>query len=1077
MNSPAGGGRLVAEVWPSRAAVQAELSRRAREQGGLLLCPPLFTFDTLLPAILAQAPLPRGRQPLKPLAGPLLVQRILRRDQGRQGLYAGLAAGRRLPERLWRLLVEVKAAGLSRPDLDEPARRDRPRLAALARLLAEYQDELEARGLADQADQIAALEDMLAAGGRPPLMASWAALHAKQVLWLRSLDLRLVRALAKVLPVRVEFSLAPAWGGQASLQRLLDATARALERDAPPNLTVVWHDLQVEGGPLAGLAASYLDPGRDYEGQGADQVELVRAAGRYGLVEELVRRALELVEQGVPPQDMALVFPSLEVYGPMAADAAGRVGLPLSHGDAMPLAHTPLGQALLDLLELPLVAYERQALAAVWSSPYLAGPLARLCLGPEAEPPQRVDWLLRKAGYLDSRYTPCAAWLDRAADREQGRSPRLARELRALARACGKLQAKLSIISQPADLKAYCEAVLKLVQGLDPAGRLRPRPRPPASACLPGEAVLARDLAALAALRRALGELARAADQAGADQPLAPGRLLALVREVLARATLRAGGAGGAGGLAQGVQVLRLGDTLGLRPRVVLVGGLNQGEFPLRPQGQNLLSSEERKLLGSLAQRPVWRTDDEEYEGQVLRLVWLLANCTERAVLGAVAADPSGREQPPSFIYEDLARRLGREIPPARGGVFGELPPLAQALEPVALWSRLAAGLLRPGGDQDQAALAQAVLWHLARQPEQAARWQDLAARAEVEQRRARLDLVSPAERAQQADAFDGRLARPQALALLREVLASPRRREMSPSALESLAACPLAWFFRYLLNLAVLEEPGWVLEPKSEGDWVHSALARFFDPDQFDPAWEAGAQRERLARCLDQAQADLAARLAAPPAVWQARRRVIQAALEVVVAREMELMRERGLRPMAVEREFGPDDGGLEVVVDEGPPLRLTGRLDRLDVGAGLVMVTDYKHSANQAKLREAVKPELVGVSQFQLPVYLALARQAAGQGGARLLGRLVPTLVADRDASELLYGPDDPFFSTDGPTRERLAAKGEPNLYNAIAGLWQRLAEGRVVAQPEQKTCANCDYALICRAQTGPLAQEGAE
>lgn len=1057
--------RRIAEIWPSKAALQEELSRRAREQaggsaGGLLLCPPFYTFDKLLPEILAQAPLPGGARPLMPLAGSMLVQSLLRANG--QDVYAGLAAGRRLPERLWRLLVEVKAAGLRSHDLDAVAKGERSRLKALAKLLAAYQEALAQKGLADQADQLAALEAMLQHGGKPVMLTGWQQVICRGVLWLRSLDIRLLRALAGVLPVRVEFALTLEKRGQKALQRLVKATAGALE--APPHpkyLDIAWHDLRQEGGPLKDLIAAHLDPSLGYEGQGADQVELITAAGRYGLVEALALRALDLVKGGMPPHEIALVFPDLDVYGPMVADVARRLGLPINFSNGMPLARAPLVQAILALLELPLVHYERRALADVWSSPYLRKPLARLCLE-EGEPlPDDVGWLLKRAGYLDSRDVPAELWLKSAAKREEANkdgSKSRAMQYRVLAKACGRLKVILEINLQDNNINKYCKSIIGLLRQLDPA---TPKPSPmlePGGSCSPPEAVQVRDLTAKNSFLQAIEEISQAADQAGADENLTPGRLLALVRDVLNQTKVSSGS-----GAALGVSVHQLADTMGITPRAVLVGGLNQGEFPVRPQGQNLLSSADRLSLGKKAKRPVWRTDDEEYEGQVLRLAWLLANCPDKAVLGAAGADLSGREQAPSFMLEDLARHLGRDLSASSGGVFGELPPLANAMEASALWGRLSAGLLRPA--QPDAPLAQAVLWHLAKNQDQARRWQNLANRGHEEEERNKLNALSLDFRASQGDAFSGRMTSPQATALLKKLLSQPEYRQLSPSALETYAGCPLAWFFGYLLKLRVLSEPGWSLEAKSEGDWVHRALALFFDPDKFNPAWNAADREERLVSCLEQAKIDLSAGLAAPPPVWEARQEVLRKALKQVVAREMEQM--AGAAPWAVEREIGSKAEGLRIAVDDGPLLSLKGRLDRLDQGPESAVVSDYKHTNNEAGLREATNKELAGVTQFQLPVYMAAAQEMMGAGGLALTGRLVPTLLAASKPRRLAYGPDDDFFAADASTREQLDANDEPNLFNAIAELWRRLSSGIFVALPDQKACQYCDYRLSCRAQ----------
>jgi RecB family exonuclease len=878
------------------------------------------------------------------------------------------------------------------------------------------------------------------------------------VLWLRTLDVRLLRALSNhIKEVKVEFAITPGWSGLSSLLRLVDATEKALLASPKPDLKIDWQDLRSSGGPLKDLMASHLDPSVSYDGQAADRVELVTAAGRYGLAEEMVIRAHDAVKEGAPPHEVALVFPDLDVYGPMVADAARRLGLPLNFSGGMPLGRAPLVHAILGLLELPLVHYERRALANVWASPYLREQLERACLGAGEALPKDVGHLLKHSGYLDSRDVPLDDWLERTATREEGREDpnlRLVGDYRTLAKACKVLKEKLLINLQYINIKNYCETIIGLVEELGLGVSQSKTLGGLTGSCTPFEAIKARDLSALNGFLGAVRDIAAAADQAGADENLTPGRLLALLREVLNQRQISQGS-----GTALGVSVHRLADTMGVRPRVVLLGGLNQGEFPIRPQGQNLLSSDQRIRLGRKARRPVWRADEEEYEGQLLQLAWLLANCSERAVLGAAGSNLSGRQQAPSFVLQDLARLLRRELPQPSGGVFGELPQMDDVLETTSLWGRLTASLLRPNQlDKD---LAQATLWHLSQKPEQKQCWQELAARSYTEEKRNDLNMISLELRAGQADAFNGCLSAEQAHSLLKEVLSDPKFRELSPSALETYAACPLAWYFSYLLKLRVLSEPGWALEARSEGDWVHRALAEFFKPEEFDPNWDSAAQAERLERCLDQAKLELSAGLASPPAVWEARYEVLRNALKQVVAREMAAM--DGVLPWKVEEEIGE---GFLIPVDEGPPLSLKGRLDRLDHGPQQAVITDYKHTSNEAGLRDGVDKEQAGVSQFQLPVYLAAAMEMTGGDDKELTGRLVPTLLASRRAYEMTFVAGDSFFAKDPIIRGQMAEQGKPNLFNAIAELWRRLASGNFVALPDQKTCEYCDFRLACRA-----------
>jgi RecB family exonuclease len=1063
--------RRIAEIWPSRAALDQELSRRAKEQGagqgGLLLCPPFYTFDTLLPQILAQVPLPPGIRPLKPLAGPILVHSLLRQKD--QHAFAGMAAGRRLPEGLWRLLVEVKAAGLDSAGIAALGNGENARLSSLAGLLAEYEDSLKEKGLADQTDQLSALEAMLLGGERPVMLQAWDKLICRGVLWLRTLDIRLIRALARVMETRVEFAMWPGMSGQPALQRLMENTAKALEaKPHPEMLSLVWQELRAGTGPLNDLITAYLDPSHPYEGQGEENIEIVMAAGRYGLAESLVNRARELIQGGVPPQEVALVFPDLSVYGPMVADVARRLRLPLNMSNGLLLGKTPLGQTLLRLLELPLLDYERENLADVLASPYLREPLERLCLEPGEKLPQDAGWLLKRAGYIDSKDWDGVQWLERAAAREEskeGGKSRLVGHYRILSRLLNKLKAILAIFSQQCNIIDYCEEIIGLVNDLDPAIAAPGDVAGMEGVCLATEAVQVRDLASKTRFLGTVQDILAAAAQADAREKLTPGRLLAILREALNQVKLPQGH-----GAAEGVTVHRLADTLGLKARAVLVGGLNQGEFPQRPQGLNLLSSHYRLILGKAAKRPVWRTDDEEYQGQVLGLAWLLANCSQKAVIGAAGADVSGRKQAPAIVMEDLARLLGQELQSVNGGILGEIPPLTLVREPAALAMRLAADVLRH--HPNDTSLAQACLWHLNQIPQHRQKWRGVALRAKEMQNRLRLNTVPAEQRAHMADEFNGIFKTPQALAQVKNILGDKRFREISPSYLEMYAQCPMAWFVKYLLGIKIVSEPGWTLEARSEGEWVHRILALFFDPAEFDTALDSAALDERLSRCMKQAKDELASELPALPVIWEARQDALRTALRQVITREIAEMADA--RPIAIEQEIAIEGKGLEIPVDDGPPLIIKGRLDRMDEGAKGLVVSDYKHTSDDAAIKDPANQELAGVSQFQLPVYLAFARQARGREGITLSGRIVPTLLPGAKTRKMDFAYDDEFLTTDAKVRDRIARDGKINLYNAIAKIWLSLASGGFAALPSDKACQYCDINQACYAQSTNAAAD---
>ena len=844
------------------------------------------------------------------------------------------------------------------------------------------------------------------------------------------------------------------WGQTKKVFRLLEATAKALE-DHGGNLEVEWGDLEQEGGPLAPLALSACDGRAEAPVLYGSALELVRAAGRYAEVEALVGRARDLVDQGTPPHEIILVFPELSLYGQMASDVAARLGLPISFRRSEPLSGTPLVQAVLELLSLPQMGYPRVELARIWDSPYLGASLSSHLQTPR---PKDAARCLAQAYYVDAQETPVREWLNKAADKSEGSK---AQAWRDLASTCGALTAWLAPLDQPQGLAEYCGRVERLIEALRPTPALGAD----AGASRWAALALARDLGAWDGLTRAVRGLGRAAEQVGADMPLSPGRLLALLGQALEQQD-----AGSGMGARGGVRVLRLEDAQGLGPAYVLAGGLNQEEFPARPADLRLLDSAERVALGRKAGLPVWRTEEEEYGGQVLRLLLLLASARQGAVLSCCAAHLDGSPRNPSLLLERMARRLGREeeLKAPAGSVFGDVPPVSQCRDVRSLWSAIARDLLRPRYDAaPRESAAQAALHVLTQNPAVADAWRSLASRARVEEHRLRLEALPPEARLAQGGPFDGLLLKGPAREFLASLLAEPSRRKLSPSALEDYVKCPMQWFLARVLGLSELRELGWDLEPSEEGTWVHETLARFFAPGEFDPTWDEVAQGDRLARCLAQAME----KLPGHGLVRQSRQGVLAHTLATVVAREMAAM--GGLRPSKVEAEFGgKDDPGLTVELEQGAPLFLQGRLDRLDQGPGALRVVDYKHTSDVGNVKGPLKKDELGVSAFQMPVYLAAAREFWGGADDALSARVAPTRKMEQTPEQRDFAPGDQLLSADPAIRRELAMSDAPNLFNSIVELWSRLEGGRFAPMPSKTACKYCPMGGVCRARVNAAA-----
>ena len=258
-------------------------------------------------------------------------------------------------------------------------------------------------------------------------------------------------------------------------------------------------------------------------------------------------------------------------------------------------------------------------------------------------------------------------------------------------------------------------------------------------------------------------------------------------------------------------------------------------------------------------------------------------------------------------------------------------------------------------------------------------------------------------------------------------------------------------------------------MEPSLEGRWVHLTLKKFFDPDDFNQSLPASRIRSRLERSLNEAEGELRDQGAAGhPNAWAARRGPLLAALGRVVGREMAEM--GAWRPEAVESRVD-----LPLVQEGEPELHIHGILDRLDQAPNALRVTDYKHVANQQTVTQAVRPDYLGVSAFQVPIYLAAALEGQGPGVSSLTGRLVNTRRPGENPASVDIDPNGDLLARDPARRAQLAATLTPNLFNAVWDAYHRMRAGDFVALPQVDTCRYCSLGLVCRAR--PAVETGGE
>jgi ATP-dependent helicase/nuclease subunit B len=211
----------------------------------------------------------------------------------------------------------------------------------------------------------------------------------------------------------------------------------------------------------------------------------------------------------------------------------------------------------------------------------------------------------------------------------------------------------------------------------------------------------------------------------------------------------------------------------------------------------------------------------------------------------------------------------------------------------------------------------------------------------------------------------------------------------ISPSRLESWAACPHAYFMKYLLNVRPIDEPGAEISitAMDRGTAHHAALDMFHSavidgglPQPTEIGW-GEVHRTALANFFDEVCARTERRgRAGRPAFWADERARMLADLLEWLNHDSRIVATRGSTVIASEKRFGDDDK-ISIALPSNRRILLTGSIDRVDrTHDGSLVVTDHK-TGTKRKFRDLSNenPTSDG-TLFQLPSYAAAARALFG-------------------------------------------------------------------------------------------------
>jgi len=346
------------------------------------------------------------------------------------------------------------------------------------------------------------------------------------------------------------------------------------------------------------------------------------------------------------------------------------------------------------------------------------------------------------------------------------------------------------------------------------------------------------------------------------------------------------------------------------------------------------------------------------------------------------------------------------------------------------------------------------------------------------------------------------------------ELVRAITKKQKSVSELETVAACPLKWFFRYGLGLA--ERSELTMEPKDLGDLYHRTLRAFFvqvlthrlnwpdcTDDQLNQTLDAAIEA-----CGKIVREEMARQAPETSVVLQNMRRN----LRELVQFHRDFARRNQLRPIALELGFGaisqshsqndPDAPVLpaySVELDDRISVELRGKIDRVDAnGDGAAMVIDYK--LNEKTFAAA---DLEAGLSLQLITYLLALKGQKPVGQKNPLQPigafyqvLSPPIQLDKERSfkmrglfdNQLYTSIDPVNSGQKSTFVALARKIDGAFYkaghdginnptfeavlkftrNKLAELAALSCSGQIAPDPYRQgsdtPCKFCDYQSAC-------------
>ncbi len=296
----------------------------------------------------------------------------------------------------------------------------------------------------------------------------------------------------------------------------------------------------------------------------------------------------------------------------------------------------------------------------------------------------------------------------------------------------------------------------------------------------------------------------------------------------------------------------------------------------------------------------------------------------------------------------------------------------------------------------------------------------------------------------------------PAAIPKTDEVVGFLKEFTYSATALDIYLACPLRFYYRYVLELGKKEEISGEVEKADVGRFIHRVLSAYFSRRLNSVLREADINPEEMDSLIDSLFAQEYGEN--PVGAVYLLRAQIKAHLRAYLGKyRLPLIIDTNVSVISVEETVETTLAGH----------RLKGRLDAVEKRNGAICIVDYKSGAHATHLKinfERLDPGRReswddAIGSLQLPFYLILysGRHGIEIGHLRGMFLLLGRSSINREIELPLFDADD------GGARI-----GE--LKTIILGLMDEIVDPEVpfaAAPNRKKSCPGCDFRYICGTQ----------